>query len=562
MKHYANNDRLLDVLKEHGIKLPDNYFWMNGKNHKKAQETLQLQRASGIAPPITNRYYIPLKLWIYKNTAGAQAMNPADLPELIRKTNNIFRASDVPIVVYMKCDISYIVGDVFYHINTSNEANSMFAAFNDPNALNVHFVNTGYANGTNFAGLAKRPGTSQALARSGQNEITFANELGHNFGLVHTHEGRWPCGGANASCNDCTQEPVSRTRRQARLCWGGNASFKCEVNGDGLCDTPADPKLVAGTNYIYDGNLQEYFYTGTGTDNWGEAWQPDKTNLMSYGAIERTHFKYGQSAVMLDNMPSFATTSPGYGISGQYNLCHNQSYAFSIPSLPGNSSYTWQVPNIVTNLGFNTWPLTGQGGTTMTTTSLFYINEAEVAVMPECNYPMIYKPVNPIQVHSIEGPSEMPADDVVYQLFMTDDIPNATYTWSVPSGWSVLNGQGRRTALITAGFNGVSGNVQVSSNACGGLNGFKWVNVTTGGGGGQQMLSIYPNPAVHQLTLSPKHQTELDITIYKEATGEIVLSTRLIKQKTIDVSQLARGNYIIEATSKKDKIVKQLIIKE
>jgi hypothetical protein len=84
----------------------------------------------------------------------------------------------------------------------------------------------------------------------------------------------------------------------------------------------------------------------------------------------------------------------------------------------------------------------------------------------------------------------------------------------------------------------------------------------TSGVDGQHLLSIYPNPAVHQLTLSPKHQTEMDLTIYKEATGEKVLSTRLIKQKTIDVSQLARGNYIIEATSKKDKIVKQLIIKE
>jgi hypothetical protein len=30
MKHYANNDRLLNVLKEHGITLPDNYFRMNG----------------------------------------------------------------------------------------------------------------------------------------------------------------------------------------------------------------------------------------------------------------------------------------------------------------------------------------------------------------------------------------------------------------------------------------------------------------------------------------------------------------------------------------------------
>jgi hypothetical protein len=76
------------------------------------------------------------------------------------------------------------------------------------------------------------------------------------------------------------------------------------------------------------------------------------------------------------------------------------------------------------------------------------------------------------------------------------------------------------------------------------------------------MLSIYPNPAVQQLTLSPKYQTEIDLTIYKESTGEKVLSTRLIKQKTIDVSGLSKGIYILEAISKKDKIVKELIIKE
>jgi hypothetical protein len=67
---------------------------------------------------------------------------------------------------------------------------------------------------------------------------------------------------------------------------------------------------------------------------------------------------------------------------------------------------------------------------------------------------------------------------------------------------------------------------------------------------------------VHQLTLSPKYHTEIDLTIYKESTGEKVLFTRLIKQKTIDVSGLGKGNYIVEDISKKDKIVKQLIIKE
>jgi hypothetical protein len=52
-------------------------------------------------------------------------------------------------------------------------------------------------------------------------------------------------------------------------------------------------------------------------DNWGALWNPDATNLMSYATFDCARdLTFGQIAVMLDNIPNFATTQSGYTING------------------------------------------------------------------------------------------------------------------------------------------------------------------------------------------------------------------------------------------------------
>jgi hypothetical protein len=84
------------------------------------------------------------------------------------------------------------------------------------------------------------------------------HELGHYFGLLHTHET------ANGAENV--------TRNNGDGCWN------CQTAGDLLCDTPADPDLSETAN-----DYPSCAYTGTGTDACnGDSYVPMIDNIMSY----------------------------------------------------------------------------------------------------------------------------------------------------------------------------------------------------------------------------------------------------------------------------------------
>lgn len=90
------------------------------------------------------------------------------------------------------------------------------------------------------------------------NISTMAHELGHVFGLYHTFEKSF---GA---------ESVSRT----------NACKDCELDGDFLCSTPADPD---DNNGYLATNTSDCVYSGTRLDECNTPYMPDVSNIMAYG---------------------------------------------------------------------------------------------------------------------------------------------------------------------------------------------------------------------------------------------------------------------------------------
>jgi len=510
MPHLGNNKALIAVLKRHGLHLPEDYFdkldnrglyngrglsldevrnpnanppgrKKNGQDNLKDGSTQEKSSVSNFSPTT----YLPVKFWVYINNAGDSAFTKAEVNEMLFGMQEIFRNSGIPIEFYMKCDPVWIQSETYYHVNHSTYG-TMWSTNKDNNAINVHLVRSATGSGGgSVSGLAERPGISQYVARLGSDPITerittFSHEMGHNLGLMHTHNGRCSSDN-NYACSDCRQEPVDRYMTQN--CFTGFSQRKCEVNGDALCDTPADP-LLSSVSVNNNCSINRPGLP-TQTDNWGDTWYPSTRNVMSYSErICRLEFTFGQIGVMMntledrDDLFSFQSTGPTQLISGPSNLCINQSYNFSVPSQSGTDYYHWQVPN--------GWTVSGQGNPSVSITVNSNFNASDIYVTAACGSPIAKKIVNVnIQSLSISGSDEIPNDGYcrVYSANQLNGV--TTYNWSIssnnPSAISICSGQGSRHVYIAAAWNAEPFVLNVSANTCGGVaNGHKQIQIGQG----------------------------------------------------------------------------------
>nr|WP_321225607.1 T9SS type A sorting domain-containing protein [uncultured Psychroserpens sp.] len=212
---------------------------------------------------------VPVKIHIIRTDEGFGGFTESTINDIIDNMNTFYVNAFIEFFI---CDaINYIDSTEYYDFST-NEQDALTNANNTPNVINIYFANSvSTEEGGGLCGYAFFPGGPDVIMMDNScaiNGSTMPHEMGHFFGLSHTH------GNINGTL---TTELVD----------GSN----CDTDGDFVCDTAADPQLGYG-NVNTSCN-----YVGNAIDANGDDFVPEPLNLMSYSRKEcRTLFSQGQYA--------------------------------------------------------------------------------------------------------------------------------------------------------------------------------------------------------------------------------------------------------------------------
>jgi hypothetical protein len=294
--------------------------------------------------PAYQNVRIPLAVHIVRKTDGTLPSGPCpgsppdtlDHPGGLRRSQldtAIFdlnaRFGQVGWEFYLYGGVDYIDNDFYYCEMTSEAVWTQLVQVNHvEEAVNVYFVpNTGFCGLSTYVpgpGGVRGILVDASCAGIPDNPSTLAHEMGHYFGLYHTHET-----GFGLECPD-----------------GSN----CLTAGDLLCDTPADPGLAGrvDTFCTYNPGFEPPPPASCGM----EPYDPQPYNLMSIARpVCRDYFTAGQINKMiftLENLrPELVTELPGccVGITG--NVDAGPDEQIDIGDLTALIAYLYIPPNPV-----------------------------------------------------------------------------------------------------------------------------------------------------------------------------------------------------------------------
>ncbi len=211
---------------------------------------------------------ISMRIVIFTNSIGGSDVSTSEVTNSIAALKKIY--SNFGIIIN-NCNPVFIKNPSLNNLDRDKDL-PLLESFLADNTINVFISDAVYANGELVCGFATLPfnvGKKYIVLNAPcvVNNSTFSHELGHFFGLYHTHHTTFG------------KEYVSR--------------INCQSSGDLLCDTPADP-ILSSANVS-----SNCTYFGTKKDELGSYYMPDVQNLMSYAPKScRYEFSSSQIAIM------------------------------------------------------------------------------------------------------------------------------------------------------------------------------------------------------------------------------------------------------------------------
>jgi hypothetical protein len=237
---------------------------------------------------------VPVQTHIFNNDQGSGGLTLEEYEAGMLTLNETYAEIGL---TFVDCSPPiFYSDDELFEFSADTDVARVSGTLNVPNVINIYVAETVRSSGGgSVCGFAYFPGSFYDLIVMNQrcftNGSTLSHEVGHYFGLYHTH-GKFNCG-------SLTDELVD----------GSN----CATAGDDICDTPADPNLLGPDcdGYLVDSDCN---YTGSGMDANGQLFAPDVRNLMSYapkrcrnrlspGQFDRVQFFLDNGREYLDCTP-------------------------------------------------------------------------------------------------------------------------------------------------------------------------------------------------------------------------------------------------------------------
>ena len=233
---------------------------------------------SRFSPSYSNNqvtFNLPVKVWVFHDDNGSNgALTDDEVHELLNRVNEFHANNNTNIRFYLKCAITHINNSSNNLITNKQDFDNTLDSRDEINTMDWFFVediNWVNDDGISVGGAAYYPWQSRQFKYAIETEGSISNwlvgatvhEVGHNLGLAHTFDGRKGGQFYNGDVTqDTKQELVSRsaevvvTKYFLGIRIGEERYTVCEVNGDAICDTEANPRdlsrptNLSGCDYV------------------------------------------------------------------------------------------------------------------------------------------------------------------------------------------------------------------------------------------------------------------------------------------------------------------------